>query len=66
MNTTHEKAIIVRYDILSGTSGHAKASDVALGELNSLLADGWRVKHACGTSGTQMQFSCSLVILERQ
>ena len=61
MNTPHEKAIIVRYDILAGISGHSEA----LGELNSLLADGWRVKHACGMSGTQMQFPCSLVILER-
>ncbi len=65
MNTTHEKAIIVRYDILAGTSSHSKASADALGELDSLMADGWRVKHANAMSGTQMQFGCSLVILER-
>ena len=65
MNPPYEKAIIVRYDILAGTSSHSKASDEALGELNSLMADGWRVKHAYGMSGTQMQFACSLVILER-
>ena len=65
MNTPYEKAIIVRYDVLTGTGSHSKASDQALGELNSLLADGWRVKHAYGMSGTQIQFACSLVILER-
>ncbi len=64
MNTTNEKAIIVRYELIS-TKGHSGASDEALAELNSLLAEGWRVKQACGMSGTQLQFACSLVILER-
>lgn len=65
MSTLRGKAIIVRYDLLAGASSHSKASDEALAELNSLLAEGWRVKHADGMSGTQMQVGCSLVILER-
>ena len=65
MKPPYEKAIIVRYDLLAGTRDHSEASDKALGELKSLMADGWRVKHAYGMSGTQMQFACSLVILER-
>ena len=66
MKTAHEKAIIVRYDILAGAGSHSKASTEALGELNSLMADGWRVKHASAMSGAQMNFGCSLVILERE
>jgi hypothetical protein len=62
----YEKAIIVRYDIFGGASNHDKASDAALGELNSLIADGWSVKHTYGMVGTQMQVACGLVVLTRQ
>ena len=64
MDVTNEKAIIVRYEVIS-SKGHSGASSEAVAELNALLAEGWRVKQVCGMSGTQVQFACSLVILER-
>jgi len=61
-----EKAIVIRYDLKEGLSGHAKEQERCLAELNRLLSEGWNVKASDPMSGHSYNLaSVSLVILEK-